>query len=65
MTGELLTLVVLETTILVGWLGWLSKTLIAIKLDVVGRSARQDTTLEDHERRITDNEAAIRQIKES
>jgi len=57
MNQAVLLIISIETSILVGWLAWLSKTLIAIKVDVGSRSARQDTRLEDLERRADKTEA--------
>jgi len=51
--AAIIAILIFEGGILVGWLAWLSKTLVEMKVDVGSRSARQDATLEDHERRIT------------
>jgi hypothetical protein len=40
----------------VGWMRRTTKTLADLNLAVAEKSARQDTTLDDHERRITDLE---------
>jgi len=37
----------------IGWMTWISKFLSDFRSEVEGRSARQDTTLEHHERRIS------------
>tara|TARA_R110002020_G_scaffold1690_9_gene7719 strand:+ start:1517 stop:1723 length:207 start_codon:yes stop_codon:yes gene_type:complete len=39
-------------TLFVGWATYVTKMLWKISRDVEVRSARQDTTLDDHERRI-------------
>jgi hypothetical protein len=43
-----------------GWMRRTTKMLVDLNLSVVERSSRQDTTLDDHERRITDIEHTIR-----
>lgn len=42
------------------WMRRTTKQLVDLNISVVERSARQDSTLDDHERRITDIEHIIR-----
>ena len=56
--GELIAFA-LTTPFLLSGLGWarnLSKKLDILNVNTAAKSARQDATLEDHERRITDLE---------
>jgi len=51
--GQEVTAIVLPfMTLFVGWATYVTKMLWKISRDVEVRSARQDTTLDDHERRI-------------
>ena len=56
--AELFALGILTPFVLatVAWMRSVSTSLAALKLDVAANSARQDATLDDHERRITNLE---------
>lgn len=59
-TSELLTVAVPGVLGVVTWMTYVTKMLWDIRVDVSTRSARQDTTLDDHERRITELESIYR-----
>tara|TARA_R110000744_G_scaffold101145_2_gene195021 strand:- start:742 stop:942 length:201 start_codon:yes stop_codon:yes gene_type:complete len=56
--GALMTFGVFSPVMLAAgtWARSLSKEVVDLKITVATRSARQDATLDDHERRITDLE---------